>query len=317
MSARPTILALAAGLALLVPTAAWSQQPPPATVLAISKSPDDAARQSIQAFIDPHMKMIAGGNPEQVQDARKAMASLLRKPDCSLVFYRTFLQLATPGIEQVLKSGDAFRATNALLVVRQVRCSEALTMILDQSSVGTQPDARVRIAASAMIGVMVRGGAVPPAELDAVSRRIRESAEAETNALAASQLIESLGAVASHAESARLPAQMRGAFDELVKATNSALQRAQKPESADFAMAVYRGLLMMRDTLLKMPADQQASFGKTLEPLLKQIDALPDDAKGPDAQAVTGEIRASKQALSALAKLVGIAWKSPEPAKKK
>jgi len=316
MSARPTILALAAGLALLAPTTAWSQQPPPATVLTISKSPDEAVRQSIQAFIDPQMKLIASGNAEQVQEARKVMASLLRKPDCSLVFYRTFLQLATPGIEQVLKSGDAFRATNALLVVRQVRCSEALTMVLDQSSIASQPDARVRIAASAMIGVMVRGGAVPPAELDGISRRIRESAEAETNALSASQLIESLGAVATHAEAARLPTQMRGAFDELVKATGSALERAQKPESAEFAMAVYRGLLMMRDTLLKMPAAQQTSFAATLEPLLKQIEALPDEAKGADAEAVAGEIRASKQALPGLAKLIGVPWKKPEPAKK-
>ena len=106
---------------MLVGSAAWSQQPPPANVLSISTSPDEAARKSIQGFIDPQMNVIATGKPDQVQEARKAMASLLRKPDCSLVFYRTFLQLAKPGIEQVLKTGDAFRATNALLVVRQIR----------------------------------------------------------------------------------------------------------------------------------------------------------------------------------------------------
>jgi len=316
MSSRSTILALVAGLALVSAPRAQAQQPPPSNVLKIASTPDEATRNAIQAFIDPQMKLIASGTPEQVQEARKAMASLLRKPDCSLVFFRTFLQLATPEIAAILKSGDAFRATNALLVVRQIRCSEALGMILDQSAATTQSDARVRVAASAMIGAMVRGGAVQPTELDGVARRVRENCEVETNPFAASQLIESLGAIASTADAAKLPNTLRGAFDELVKATGAALARAQKPESADFAMVVFRGLFVMRETVLKMTPDQQKALGKSVEPLLRQVDTLPDDAKGADAQSITSEIRAAKATLPGLAKLVGLPWAKPEPAKK-
>jgi hypothetical protein len=316
MSSRSTILALVAGLALVSAPRAQAQQPPPSNVLKIASTPDEATRNAIQAFIDPQMKLIASGTPEQVQEARKAMASLLRKPDCSLVFFRTFLQLATPEIAAILKSGDAFRATNALLVVRQIRCSEALGMILDQSAATTQSDARVRVAASAMIGAMVRGGAVQPTELDGVARRVRENCEVETNPFAASQLIESLGAIASTADAAKLPNTLRGAFDELVKATGAALARAQKPESADFAMVVFRGLFVMRETVLKMTPDQQKALGKSVEPLLRQVDTLPDDAKGADAQSITSETRAAKATLPGLAKLVGLPWAKPEPAKK-
>jgi hypothetical protein len=316
MSSRSTILALVAGLALVSAPRAQAQQPPPSNVLKIASTPDEATRNAIQAFIDPQMKLIASGTPEQVQEARKAMASLLRKPDCSLVFFRTFLQLATPEIAAILKSGDAFRATNALLVVRQIRCSEALGMILDQSAATTQSDARVRVAASAMIGAMVRGGAVQPTELDGVARRVRENCEVETNPFAASQLIESLGAIASTADAAKLPNTLRGAFDELVKATGAALARAQKPASADFAMVVFRGLFVMRETVLKMTPDQQKALGKSVEPLLRQVDTLPDDAKGADAQSITSETRAAKATLPGLAKLVGLPWAKPEPAKK-
>ena len=316
MRSRPTILVLATGLALMAGPHANAQQPPPSNVLKISSTPDEATRNSIQSFIDPQMKRIATGNPDQVQEARKALASVLRKPDCSLVFFRTFLQLATPEITSIVKSGDAFRITNALLVVRQIRCSEALAMVLDQSSLSTQSDARVRVAASAMIGAMVRGGAVQPTELDGVARRTRENAEVETNPFAASQLIESLGAIASTADAAQLPNTVRGAFDEVVKATSAALARAQKPESADFAMAVFRGLFVMRETVLRMTPDQQKALGKTVEPLLRQVDALPDDPKGSDMQWVVSEIRAAKAALPGLAKLVGLEWKKPEPAKK-
>jgi hypothetical protein len=304
MSARTLILALAAGLTMLAAPAARAQQPPPSQVLTMSKAPDEAARKSIQAFIDANMKQIASGNPEQVQEGRKVLASLLRKPDCSLVFYRTFLQLSMPSIESILKSGDGFRATNALMVVRQVRCAEALSLMLDQSASGTQPDTRVRIAASAMVGAMVKGGAVPPTELDSVSRRARENVEAESNALSASQLVEALGIVATTAEAAKLPAQVRGALDELVKATSAAADRASKPESADFAMVVFRGLLAIRDTIVKMPSDQQAAAGKSLAPLLAKVMALPENPSGPDAAAIKTEVMAARNFAKQLSDLL-------------
>jgi hypothetical protein len=191
------------------------------------------------------------------------------------------------------------------MVVRQVRCAEALTLILDQCAIGTQPDTRIRIAASAMVGAMVKGGAVPPTELDSVARRARENAETETSALAASQLVEALGIVASTAEAAKLPAQVRGAFDELVKSTSAAVERASKPETADFAMVVFRGMLAIRDTIVKMPSDQQAAASKPLAPLLAKAAALPENPSGPDAASIKNEVMAARNAANQLSGLLG------------
>lgn len=317
MSSRSTILVLAAGLVLIPCVRAQAQQPPPSNVLKIASAPDEATQGVIRGFIDPQMKLIATGNPDQVQEARRAMASLLRKPDCSLMFYATFLQLATPSLESILKSGDAFRATNALMVVRQVRCPAALSVILDQCSLAKQTDARVRVAASAMVGPMIRGGAVQPTELDGVARRLRENAEAETNAFAATQLIEDLGVVAATAEAAKLPNTVRNTLDETLKAFAVALNRAEKPESSDFAMAVPRGLLVIREIVLKMSVEQQKTLRTALEPLLKQVDAISTrveaasrDPKTAVDPSVRAEITAAKSPKETLARMVGVQLES-------
>jgi hypothetical protein len=72
----------------------------------------------------------------------------------------------------------------------------------------------------------------------------------------------------------------------------------------------------MRETVLKMTPDQQKALGKAVEPLLKQVEALPDQPKAANAEWAASEIRAAKAALPGLAKLVGVSWKSSEPAKK-
>jgi hypothetical protein len=323
MSARSTILALAAGLALVAGPHAQAQQQPPSNVLKIDRTPDEATRATIQAFIDAHMKRIATGSPEQVQEARKALVNLLRKPDCSLMFYVTFLQLATPDLESILKSGDAFRATNALLVVRQIRCAAALTVILDQCSIAEQSDTRLRVAASAMVGPMIRGGAVEATGLDGVARRLRENAEMETNPFAASQLIEDLGVVATTAKAAKLPNTVRNTLDETVRAFVAALNRAAKPESSDFAMTVPRGLLVIREIVLTMSVEQQKTLRTVLEPVLKQVEALTTrvDAASRDTSAAVdaserAEIVAAESPNKTLARMVGVQLESLKESEK-
>jgi hypothetical protein len=313
MSVRPKILALAAGLALSIALSVHAQQPPPPAVLTLSSSPDDAAQKAIAAFIDPNLQKIASGTPEEVQNARKALASVLRKPECTLVFYRTFLQLATPAVEGILKSGDSFRATNALLVIRQVKASEAFSMVLAQATAASQPDLRIRVAASSMVGAMIRGGAVPPTELDGASRRIRESISEENNSIAASQLIDALGAVGTAAESAKLPEQARGAFQELIASAGAMLDRAEKPATSDFAMPTFRALVAIRDMLVKLPADRATNAGKALEPLLNRVKAMPAAPAGAD-PSVQREIDAAKSAVAGIEGMVGLA--KPEPARK-
>lgn len=303
MYRKTTILALAAGLASTASPVVLAQQPPSPQVLAMSSTPDEATRKSIQNFVDPQVKLIATGAPAKVEEARKALALVLRKPDCTLVFNRTFLQLAKPGIDEILKSGDGFRMTNALLVVRHVKCPEALDLMLSQASAESQADVRTRIAASGMIGAMIRGGVITPTEYDGAARRIRETLEGESNPLAASQLMEGISAIGLSAEGAKLPVQVRGAVDEIMKATNSAIDRASKQETADFAMVVYRGLISLRDLLVNMPSDQRSSLGRTIAPVLARVRELPAGTAGSNA---AREAKAAKDSLPGLEGMVGL-----------
>jgi hypothetical protein len=277
----------------------------------MNSSPDEATRKSMQAFIDHHMKVIETGTPDEVKDSRNALASTLRKGECTLVFYRTFMQLATPSVEKAVGSGDGFRAVNALRVVAQVKCGEAMDLMLAQGNAGTQKDAPVRIASAAMVATMVKFGAVPAAELDGVSRRVRENVEAETIPLAASQDMMALGAVAARAESDKMTAQVRGALEELLKATDAAAERASKPEGVDFNAAVFRGLIAIRDVCVKLPNAEQAAVAPKVAPVIAKVESLPTSAasKGDAAQRELTAARAVCEALRGMLGLKGAAKK--------
>lgn len=305
MTARTILVSLLAGL-VLGPAAFGAAPPPPAAaVLSMSSTPDEAARKSIQAFVDHHMKVIETGSPDEVKESRNALASVLRKGECTLVFYRTFMQLATPSIEKALGSGDDFRAVNALRVVAQAKCSEAMDLMLAQGNAGTQKDTPIRIASAAMVATMVKFGAVPVAELDGVSRRIRENVEAETVALAASQDMMALGAVATKAETDKMAAQVRGALEELVKATGSAADRASQTGGADFNAAVFRGLIAIRDVCVKLPAAEQSTVSASIAPLLAKVEGMSADA-GAKSGSAQRELAAAKAVCEALRGMLGL-----------
>lgn len=306
MIARTLLASLLAGLVLGPPAFGAAAPPPPApAVLAMSSSPDEAARKSIQAFVDHHMKVIETGNSDAVKDSRNALVSLLRKGECTLVFYRTFMQVAMPSIEKALGSGEGFRAVNTLRVVAQIRCSEAMDLMLGQGNASTQKDTPVRIASAAMVASMVKIGAVSAAELDSVSRRLRENVEAETVPLAASQDMMALGAVASKAEADKMATQVRGALDELVKAAGAAAGRAAQPGGGEYNAAVFRGLIAIRDVCVKLPAADQAAVAPAIQPLLEKVESLPT-VDSEKASASQRELAAAKSVCEALRGMLGL-----------
>ena len=182
---------------------------------------------------------------------------------------------------------------------------EAMSLMLAQGAATTQKDAPIRIASAAMVATMVKFGAVPAASLDGVSRRVRENVEAETVALAASQDMMALGAVATKAEADKMAAQVRGALEELVKATGAAATRAAQAGAGDFNAAVFRGLIAIRDVCVKLPNPEQGAVAPMIAPLLEQVEALPADA-GSKAGAEQRELNAAKAVCEALRGMLGL-----------
>lgn len=309
------ILVLTAGLCFLLGAGTEKAAPPAASVLATATEPDAAAMKSIEAFAAAGFGQIATGSPEEVKEARKSLAALLRKPECTLVFYNAFLKAAKPSIDPILASGDGFRATNALMVLRQVKSPEAVTLMLDQCNAGKQKLVSVRIAGGSMLAAMITGKALPVAESDRVARAIRENVEAETSALAAARSMEALAAIAAAADSAKMAAQARGALNELIASSTVAASRTAQAGSEDFAGALFRGLIGIRDQCVKMPQADQSALGgnEALKELLSKVNALKVPSAGRTADAAR-ELAAARTVADALSQMVGLS--KPKPAKK-
>ena len=319
------LVAPIAGLCVLLGAAADKPVPPPPAALALSSAPDAAAAKSIESFASAVFTQIASGSPEDVKETRKAAAALLRKPECTLVFYNAFLASARPTLDPILQSGDGYRATNALFVIRHVRSPEAALLVLAQCNPGTQKTASVRIAAGSMLTTMITGKCVPPAESDRVARGIRENVEAEAataagpgasaSALAAARSMESLSALVAAADEAKMGAQARGALNELITAAKVSVNRAGEPGGQDFAGAVFRALIGIRDQCVKMPKAEQKAMGgnAALKELLEKVHALQIPASGPTAAAARelASARAVAEALSSMVELT-----KPQPARK-
>lgn len=320
------LLALLFSLCLAPAAGGEKPVPPPAATLALSSAPDAAAAKSIEAFASALFAQIASGSPEEVKEARKTAMAVLRKPECTLVFYNAFLQASRASLDPILQSGDGYRATNALFVVRHVRSPEAAMLMLGQCNPATQKSASVRIAAGSMLAAMITGKGVPPAESDRVARGIRENVEAEaalpatassstSAALAATRSVECLAALVAAADEAKMAAQARGALNELITAAKAAANRAGEPGGEDFAAAAFRALIGIRDQCVKMSqADQKAMGGNAaLKELLTKVNGLQIPASGRTADAAR-ELASARAVADALSAMVGLS--KPQPAKK-
>ena len=253
---------------------------PTGSELGISTPPPagSAARAAIEKFVTFHFDQIASGEPAAVKDGRDQLGGVLRKPDATPVFHRVFLEMAEPMVKRTVSAGDAYRATNALMVIRWVRTPEAFELVRMQCDPSGQPDVRVRAAAANLLPVMVDGGAVPPPQLDAAARRLRETLEKDREWVVLARGYDALARMAVAASAAKLETEAMNIRTELVRALKAGSGLAATGAGVPAVSAVYRGLVAMRDQVLAMNQAQRAQIAPTLLPVLDQVDALSDDA---------------------------------------
>ncbi|MGA1267169.1 MAG: hypothetical protein ACO32J_08325 [Phycisphaerales bacterium] len=253
---------------------------PTGSELGISTPPPagSAARASIEAFVTFHLDQIASGEPAAVKDGRDQLGGVLRKPDATPVFHRVFLEMAEPMVQRTMSAGDAYRATNALMVIRWVRTPEAFELVRMQCDPSGQPDVRIRASAANLLPVMVEGGAVPPPQLDATARRLRETLEREREWVVLARGYDALARMATAASAAKLENEAMNIRTELVRALKAGSGLAARAEGIAAVSAVYRGLVAMRDQVLSMNQAQRGQIAPMLLPVLDQVNAMPDEA---------------------------------------
>lgn len=278
MLARSLCLACLVGL-VRVALADGGVRPLSSEDLAITTPPaaGSAAHEAIGGSIRHSFEKIATGNPEEVKDTRRDLAGLLRKPEATPVFHRFFLEIAKPEVERLVATGDAYRATNALMVIRWVRTPEAMELVRLQCDPAKQPDVRMRAAAANLLPAMIEGGCVPANQVDVVSRRVSELVPVESDWVVASQEIAAIAALASMAAEAKMASQASTIRGELVQAVASLVGRVAAGEDRSLAPACYRGLIAIRDNVVAMNPGEKAQLAATLLPMLQKVDSVPEN----------------------------------------
>lgn len=253
---RLLILALAASMfAFRADTAA----PPPAPslkMLSMSATPDAATQQALELWVSYQFKQIAEADAEGVKDARTTLVTMLGKSEVTPVFQQAFLAAAKPKVAAIVDAKDAFRITNALLVLRQIRSPEAFDLVLAQASVATQKDERVRIQAASMLPTMVTRRAVQPEQLGAAARRVRDALDNETSWAAAAEDFDCLSKMAAEAGRAKLGAEAVNVRAEMVRGVGAVQDRVEKGD-ATMNGALMRALVSLRDQVLKMSEQER------------------------------------------------------------
>lgn len=240
--------------------------PPPAPslkMLSMSAAPDAASQQALDAYVSYQFKQITEADAEGVKDARATLVSMLGKTEVTPVFQQAFLASAKPKVAAIVERKDAFRITNALLVLRQIRSPEAFDLVLAQANISTQADARVRIQAASMLPTMVTRRAVQPEQLGAAARRVRDALNNETSWAAAAEDFDCLSKMAAEAVRAKLIAEAANVRGEMVRG----LEAVQDRVKGDAAMngALLRALVSLRDQVLKMSEQERKQLADALK----------------------------------------------------
>lgn len=285
MPIRLLILALAASMFAFRADTATPPPAPSLKMLSMSAAPDAATQQALDTYVSYQFKQIAEADAEAVKDARTTLVTMLGKTEVTPVFQQAFLASAKPKVAAIVDGKDAFRITNALLVLRQIRSPEAFDLVLAQANIATQKDERVRIQAASMLPTMVTRRAVQPEQLGTVARRVRDALDAETSWAAAAEDFDCLSKMAAEAVRAKLNAEAANVRGEMVRGLDAVQDRVK----GDAAMngALLRALVSLRDQVLKMSEQERKQLADALkvgqpDNLLAQI-AKSDAPKGDTA----------------------------------
>jgi hypothetical protein len=299
---------LCAALVLAMASPALSDSPPkPFTTqqLSISAAPaaGSAEFKAIAEAVKGWMGQVTSGDPGKVKEARKELSGSLRKPEATSVFHRLFFEIASPEVSKVLESGDAYHASNALMVIRWVRTPEAFELVRQQCDARRQKDVRIRAAAANLLPAMVDGGCVPPAQLDAAGSRLAELASSETEWVVVAQEMTALSRLASMASEAKMGPQAAAIRLDLIKALGATVKRMGDGSDKSAAPACYRGLIAVRDQVIVMNQAETAKAAERLTPILQQVEAIPE-AKGDELSGDELEWRGARKVADTLKKLL-------------
>lgn len=242
-----------------------AKSPAPNKELVTSTKPIDAAGQKqISEFIASRCGIMLDGDPVQVRLAATEIQSVLRQPTATPIFLRACADSLKPFVSKIIATNDAFRINNILQVVRWTRNAEALDVLIQQATTETQKSETIRIGSSRLMPGCVATSNLTAPQIDSAARRIREAAESETQWVVSVHEMQALASLVTVAQEAKLVAQLDFARSEFLKVLTATTAQVSKPDGHEQIFALQRGLIILRDMLLKTPKEEMVKISPAI-----------------------------------------------------
>ena len=270
------------------PAKSEAKSPAPNKELVTSTKPIDAAGQKqISEFIASRCGIMLDGEPAQVRLAATEIQSVLRQPTATPIFLRACSDSLKPFVTKII-------ATN-----------EALDILIQQSTIETQKSAVIRIGSSRLMPGCVASSNLTAPQIDSAARRIREAAESETQWAVSVHEMQALASLVTVAQEAKLVAQLDFARAEFLKALTATTTQVSKPDGREQIFALQRGLIILRDILLKTPKEEMAKISPAIR-AITQATKLIAKEKAPTIEGFAKSAANAEIVAGVIDNLIGI-----------
>ena len=256
----------------------------PSKELVSSTKPIDAAGQKqISEFIASRCGIILEGDPSQARIASTDLQTVLRQATATPIFLRACAEGLKPLVPKIIATNDSFRINNILQVVRWTRSAEALDILIQQATTATQKDISIRIGASRLMPGCVANANLTAPQIDS----------------------------AAVAQEAKLTAQLDFARAEFLKTLTVSTVLVSKPDGQEQIFALQRGLIILRDILLKTPKEEMSKMAPAIR-AITQATKLIAKVKAPSVNGFSQSANNAVVVAGVIDNLVGIQESAPK-----
>ena len=215
-------------------------------------------------------QLLHEGAPADVNQARGKLGDPLRAVRVGEVFRFEYSDAVVIHLDKVVREGSPHAAVNAMQVLALLGTPSSLKVMLAHSNILQEPDLGIRLWAAIGFPTAVRQNALPNNEINKALRDLGVAAANEartaigkrdddkTRWLLLRRQFEAISSVKSQTS--------REVQVKVIRSVTEAMDNQQGP--SDLMQATYRGLMLIRNEYLRLPAADQEMMGKSLAPVL-------------------------------------------------
>lgn len=240
---------------------------------------DDAGKKQIKEFINSRMIEIETGSAKNVRQATNDILEVLRLPIATPIFLRvvfdelkpfatTMFAVKEPAKENLPgkdKVSPSLRASNFFEILRWTRTPGSLDILINQATMSVQHDMTTRIGASRLLADCASSSNMTAPQIDTAARHIREAAEMETSWIVRAHEMQALVAMIVVAQTGKMQPQAEFVRNEFLKVLAIIAGNTSKEKDSEQVLALQRGLILLRDMLLKTPQDEKIKMTSAIK----------------------------------------------------